>query len=149
MSACPGCDGIVEFHNCVENAGPCCRLDQEFIGGIVRNRSGVDSGEIDYELRLARLDRMTRRELSDAIECLDALKDYIMTRLTTANPLPASPSAEPCGRTYARSDGSLGCAECCNGDRCDDLTHVDRSKCRYCKGTGSIPPAPAKEDEKR
>lgn len=28
------------------------------------------------------------------------------------------------------------CAECCNGDRCDDPTHYDRNKCPHCKGTG-------------
>lgn len=28
------------------------------------------------------------------------------------------------------------CAECCNGDRCDDPTHLDRSKCPHCKSTG-------------
>lgn len=29
------------------------------------------------------------------------------------------------------------CAECCNGDRCDDSSHYDRAKCPHCKGTGS------------
>ncbi len=29
----------------------CCRLDQEFICGIVRNRSGIDSGELDFTIR--------------------------------------------------------------------------------------------------
>ena len=28
------------------------------------------------------------------------------------------------------------CAECCNGDRCDDPTHYDRDKCPHCLGTG-------------
>lgn len=28
------------------------------------------------------------------------------------------------------------CAECCNGDRCDDPTHFDRSRCPHCKSTG-------------
>lgn len=28
------------------------------------------------------------------------------------------------------------CAECCNGDRCDDPTHHDRANCPHCKGTG-------------
>ena len=32
----------------------CCRLDQEFICGIVRNRSGIDSGELDYAIRCER-----------------------------------------------------------------------------------------------
>jgi hypothetical protein len=29
----------------------CCRLDQEFVCGIVRNRSGIDSGELDIHIR--------------------------------------------------------------------------------------------------
>ena len=28
------------------------------------------------------------------------------------------------------------CAECCNGDRCDDPTHYERTRCPHCKGTG-------------
>jgi hypothetical protein len=30
----------------------------------------------------------------------------------------------------------LRCAECCNGDRCDDPDHHDRRSCPYCYGTG-------------
>lgn len=41
------------------------------------------------------------------------------------------------GRTFSHSDGSLGCAECCNGDRCDDPTHFSRGSCPFCLGTGS------------
>ena len=33
-------------------------------------------------------------------------------------------------------DGGKRCAECCNGDRCDDPTHYDRQLCPHCKGTG-------------
>lgn len=29
------------------------------------------------------------------------------------------------------------CNECCNGDRCDDSSHHERSKCPHCKGTGN------------
>ncbi len=32
--------------------------------------------------------------------------------------------------------GGDRCDHCCNGDRCDDRSHVERSKCAYCKGTG-------------
>jgi hypothetical protein len=51
------------------------------------------------------------------------------------------------GRTFARSDGSLGCGECCNGDRCDDHTHYNRDSCPFCLGSGSpklspVPPSP-------
>ena len=41
------------------------------------------------------------------------------------------------GRTFERSDGRLGCAECCNGDRCDDPNHYDRDSCPFCLGTGT------------
>lgn len=34
------------------------------------------------------------------------------------------------------SSGKPGCDHCCNGDRCDDPTHLDRRKCPYCHGTG-------------
>jgi len=29
----------------------CCKLDQEFVCGIIRSRSGIDSGELDYSIR--------------------------------------------------------------------------------------------------
>lgn len=49
------------------------------------------------------------------------------------------------GRTFERSDGSLGCDECCNGDRCDDHTHYDRDSCPYCLGSGTpLSPVPEK-----
>jgi protein gp37 len=32
--------------------------------------------------------------------------------------------------------GVDGCDHCCNGDRCDDITHRDRRSCKYCRGTG-------------
>lgn len=35
-------------------------------------------------------------------------------------------------------DGTYYCDYCCNGDRCDDASHVARHKCPHCKGTGSI-----------
>ncbi len=33
-------------------------------------------------------------------------------------------------------DDGRRCAECCNGDRCDDPTHYSRKDCPHCKGTG-------------
>lgn len=40
-------------------------------------------------------------------------------------------------KTWAfRSNGGLGCAHCCNGDRCDDPSHWYRPECPYCRGTG-------------
>jgi len=40
-------------------------------------------------------------------------------------------------RTFERSDGSIGCDECCTGDRCDDPTHYDRENCPFCLGSGT------------
>jgi len=40
------------------------------------------------------------------------------------------------GRTFKRSNSTAGCAECCNGDRCDDMSHYDRQSCPFCLGTG-------------
>lgn len=37
---------------------------------------------------------------------------------------------------HIRSDGRPNCNHCCNGDRCDDPTHIDRRVCPYCRGTG-------------
>jgi hypothetical protein len=57
----------------------------------------------------------------------------------------------PGGRTFTRSDGSLGCAECCNGDRCDDPSHFHRDSCPFCLGTGepaSEPGATMTPDER-
>jgi hypothetical protein len=41
------------------------------------------------------------------------------------------------GKTFERSDGSFGCAECCNGDRCDDGTCYYRPNCPFCLGSGT------------
>jgi hypothetical protein len=35
-----------------------------------------------------------------------------------------------------RTWGGDRCDHCCNGDRCDDRTHLDRQRCPYCLGTG-------------
>lgn len=40
------------------------------------------------------------------------------------------------GRTFESSYGPR-CAECCNGDRCDDPSHYDRESCPFCLGTGA------------
>jgi hypothetical protein len=37
-----------------------------------------------------------------------------------------------------RSDGLLGCNNCCFGDRCDVPRHVPRAECVLCKGTGAV-----------
>jgi len=41
--------------------------------------------------------------------------------------------AKPGKRVWGKGDR---CAECCNGDRCDDASHYSRDKCPHCLGTG-------------
>ena len=48
-----------------------------------------------------------------------------------------TPADKKSGKTFERSDGSLGCDECCNGDRCDDPSHWDRESCPCCLGSGT------------
>lgn len=45
-------------------------------------------------------------------------------------------SAQHTPGTLRTFDNGKRCAECCNGDRCDDPTHYDRRHCPHCKGTG-------------
>lgn len=42
-----------------------------------------------------------------------------------------------------------GCNECCNGDRCDDPTHRNRSSCHACLGTGQNLTSERLNEEKR
>lgn len=59
----------------------CCRLDQEFIMGVVRNRSGIDAGEIDMELRAGPFSRMSVGCLENAIKTLASLTRQVEQRL--------------------------------------------------------------------
>jgi hypothetical protein len=59
---------------------------------------------------------------------MDGLSDYWKHRgKTTKDKRP--------GRTFDSTNGPM-CAECCNGDRCDDPSHFSRSSCPFCLGTG-------------
>jgi molybdopterin synthase catalytic subunit len=49
------------------------RLDDEFICGIVRNRSGIDSGELDYEIDIVR----TERDLDNVIKEVEFLLEKL------------------------------------------------------------------------
>lgn len=73
---------------------------------------GVDDNAFDT------IDDGNKRSLADVLAIKDEYK----------------PAA---GRTFSRSDGSQGCNECCNGERCDDHTHYDRDSCPYCLGSGT------------
>lgn len=39
------------------------------------------------------------------------------------------------GRVFELSTGEYVCSECCNKDRCDDITHHYISECPHCLGT--------------
>jgi len=60
------------------------RLDDEYIMAVVRNRSGIDSGEIDYSLSIDRFDKLSIGCLMDCIDTLGVLagkcKDEIEKR---------------------------------------------------------------------
>ena len=51
------------------------RLDEEYIMAVVRNRSGIDAGEIDYNLSVDKFDRMSIGCLLDTITTLKTLID--------------------------------------------------------------------------
>lgn len=51
----------------------CCRLSQETIVAIVRNRSGIDSGEIDYTLKCDRFEKQSVGCLEDIISTMKTL----------------------------------------------------------------------------
>lgn len=52
----------------------CCRLDQEFICGIVRSRSGIDSGELDYAIRCERAEKDINQVINEVDRLLSRLK---------------------------------------------------------------------------
>lgn len=57
------------------------RLDEEYIMAVVRNRSGVDAGEIDYSLHVGRLDIMDMEDLKVARQVIGILADRINDRV--------------------------------------------------------------------
>lgn len=57
------------------------RLDEECIMYIGRNRSGIDSGEIDYGIFIDKFERMSIRCLEDSLRSLAVIKERIDARL--------------------------------------------------------------------
>ena len=57
------------------------RLDEECIMYIGRNRSGIDSGKIDYGIFTDKFDRMSIGCLEDSLKSLKVLQDRIEERL--------------------------------------------------------------------
>ena len=52
----------------------CCKLDEEFVCGIIRHRSGIDSGELDYSI----LHNRVRPCLNDIIFEVQCLLDKLI-----------------------------------------------------------------------
>lgn len=59
----------------------CCRLNQECIMAIVRNRSGIDSGEIDYIIKGARFDSQNIKSMFEIISTLKELINRCQDRI--------------------------------------------------------------------
>lgn len=57
------------------------RLEDECIFAIVRNRSGIDSGEIDYHLKMDRFERMSIYCLKNALQTIEVLKTRCLNRI--------------------------------------------------------------------
>lgn len=61
-----------------------CRLEQEYIMAVVRNRSGVDSGEIDFNIKTYRFDSLNERDLKRTIFILKRLIEECNKKLIGA-----------------------------------------------------------------
>lgn len=59
----------------------CCRLNEECIVAIVRNRIGVDFGEIDYTIRCERFDNQDRKSLLEMISTMRILINKCQDRI--------------------------------------------------------------------
>jgi hypothetical protein len=57
------------------------RVDDEFIMAIVRNRSGMDAGEIDWIISSLKFDRQQVPCLKDIIKNLDYLRNRCSERI--------------------------------------------------------------------
>ena len=57
------------------------RLDEECIIYIGRNRSGIDSGNIDYGIITDKFERMSIVCLNDSLQSLRVIKDRIKERI--------------------------------------------------------------------
>lgn len=58
------------------------RIEEEYIIAIVRNRSGVDAGEIDYSLKVDKFEKMSIGCLKDTLKTMSVLETKIKDRLT-------------------------------------------------------------------
>jgi len=107
----------------------------ELTGGYISVRQDALSGAFPAPLSNVWLgvtveDASCLWRIDKLMECAAAV------RFVSCEPLLGSVDLSLPTRTFERSDGTLGCAHCCNKDRCDDASHLLRSECPYCRGTG-------------
>ena len=57
------------------------RLEQEYVVAVVINRSGIDSGEVDYSIPIDRFEKLRPTTLKAVIEELNFLKRKFRKRL--------------------------------------------------------------------
>lgn len=61
------------------------RLEEECIMYIGRNRSGIDSGCIDYGIFTDRFDRMCIKDLKDCLRSIDVIEQRVRERIAELN----------------------------------------------------------------
>lgn len=62
------------------------RLDDEFIMAVVRNRSGMDSGDLDFMIHCSGFDALDRSSLFDVIVLLQFLAKRCQVRIEELEP---------------------------------------------------------------
>lgn len=65
---------------------PCCRLCQEYLAAIVRNRSGIDSGEIDFDIRVGKLEALVGRDRENAIHAAKYMLELLRAPAPSGEP---------------------------------------------------------------
>ena len=59
------------------------RLEEEYILAVVRNRSGMDAGEIDFSIPVDKFEGQRVTCLNEIIKTLDHLKSECINRIKT------------------------------------------------------------------
>ena len=153
--------GFNVLHKC--DNPPCCNPDHLFLGNqnenaldmIKKGRSRVPTTPVEDILRIRKLfeEGLTRKKISEqvgvsrrVVETILSGKswkhitpanfdEYMSNRIVYTNGIPT--------RVWTYNDEyGYGCAECCNGDRCEEdcTAKFKRPNCPHCGGTGWIKP---------
>lgn len=80
------------------------RLDDEYIMAVVRNRSGISSGEIDYNIKSYRFHRQPVESLKEIKKYLKSLSNICDERIETISNCDH--------KDYALEEGRLHMYEC-------------------------------------